>query len=57
MNYHELIGYLTNPLVDALKMTDFPSSEQGIAPFLRGKTSLLCEFWGTARIGAYQFLE
>ena len=23
MNYHELIGYLTNPLNDTLKMTDF----------------------------------
>ena len=44
MNYHELIGYLTNPLVDALKMTDFPSSEQGLFHFFEVKRLFFVNF-------------
>ncbi len=56
MNYHELIGYLTNPLNDTLKMTDFPSSEQGLFHFFEMQNVFSsCEFCCTARIRAYQF--
>ena len=57
MNYHELIGYLTNPLSGCIEDDRFSKFRTGITPLLRGKTSLLCEFCSTARIRAYQFLE
>ena len=44
MNYHELIGYLTNPLNDTLKMTDFPSSQQGLFHFFEVKRLFFVNF-------------
>ncbi len=36
-NYHELIGYLTNPLNDSLVMSNFTSSQQGLFHFFEVK--------------------
>ncbi|MFU2164144.1 TIGR01906 family membrane protein [Streptococcus pluranimalium] len=32
-NYHKLLTYLTNPLVQTLQMQDFPSSKEGLKHF------------------------
>ena len=43
-NYHELIGYLTNPLNDSLVMSNFTSSQQGLFHFFEVKRLFFINF-------------